>query len=375
LELRRIVVYEVWMTLRSEFRTSFGATRERPALIVRVEERGGEEGWGEVVAGEGPWYSYETYETAWLILDKYLAPALVRAGRVESPSDAMRLFSRVRGHNMAKAGLEEALWDLEAKLRGLPLWRLIGGVRDRIESGVSIGIQGSLEELVKVVSRYLDEGYKRIKIKIEPGWDVEPVRALRREFPDTPLQVDANAAYTLRDLRVFLELDKYELLMIEQPLHYDDLIDHAELARHLRTPICLDESIRGLRDAVAAFKLGSAHVINIKPGRVGGISESLRIHDFWGRLLGRPLWIGGMLETGVGRGHLVALATLPAVSYPNDISASSRYYDEDIVEPPWELERDGTIAAPSSPGIGREVVVERVERLSRRTREYRVERG
>ena len=371
MEVRRITVYEVWMELKSEFKTSFGATRLRPALLVRVEERGGEEGWGEVVAGEGPWYSYETYETAWLVLEKYLIPLLVGRGYVERAYEVPKLLARVRGHNMAKAGIEEAFWDLEARLESKPLWKHIGGVRKRVESGVSVGIQDSLDELLSVVGAYLEAGYRRIKIKIEPGWDVEPVRALKREYPDTPLQVDANAAYTLKHLNVFRELDKYSLLMIEQPLHYEDLAGHAELARHLTTPICLDESIRGVHDAIAAYKLGAAHVINIKPGRVGGLWESIRIHDLWAQSLGLPVWIGGMLETGVGRGHLVALATLPGVSYPNDISASDRYYEEDIVEPPWELAGDGTIPAPQKPGIGREVLLERIEKLSRRKREFK----
>jgi len=371
LELRRIVVYEVWMRLKSEFRTSFGSTLERPALLVRVEERGGEEGWGEVVAGEGPWYSYETFQTAWHVIDSYLIPTLSKLG-VYEPERVARAFSRVRGHNMAKAGVEEAIWDLKARVEGRPLWEVLGGVRSKVESGVSIGIQRSVEDLLRVVAGFLERGYRRVKIKIEPGWDVGPARAVRREYPDVPLQVDANAAYSLADMQVFRELDKLDLLMIEQPLHYDDLIDHAELARIISTPICLDESIKSVRDAAAAYKLGSAQVINLKPGRVGGLVESLRIHGLWSSSLGRPLWVGGMLETGVGRGHLVALATLPGVRYPNDISASDRYYDEDIVEPPWTLNKDGTITAPSKPGIGVEVLVERVERASRRTKEYRL---
>ncbi len=365
MELRKVTLYEVWMELKSEFETSFGSTKLRPAILVRVEERGGEEGWGEVVAGEGPWYSYETVETAWIVLEKYLVPELFRRG-FSRAVDVGKALSRVRGHNMAKAGLEEALWDLEARLESRPLWVHIGGVRDRIESGVSVGIQPTVEDLIRVVSSFLDQGYRRVKIKIKPGWDVEPVRVVRRELGDIPLQVDANAAYTLRNLRTLRELDKFDLLMIEQPLGHEDLVGHAELSRLLKTPICLDESIRGLSDAIAAFKLGSAHIINVKPGRVGGIAASLEIHKFWAEVLGLPLWIGGMLETGVGRGHLVALATLPGVSYPNDISASDRYYEEDIVEPPWTLDRDGTIPAPKRPGIGVEVMVDKVERASRR---------
>ena len=361
--LRRVTLYEVWVRLREGFETSFGRTLERPAVLVRVEERGGEEGWAEVVAGEGPWYSCETYETAVHVIRDYIArllPAEVEARGVPG------LLSRIRGHEMAKAGVEMALWDLEARLAGKPLWRLIGGVRSRILSGVSIGIQPSIEELVRVVGGYVERGYRRVKVKIKPGWDVEPLRALRREYPDIPLQADANAAYTLADALHLKKLDELGLLMLEQPLHWRDLVDHAELARILETPICLDESIRDAEDARKAYKLGAAWTINIKPGRVGGILESLRIHDLWYGSFGRPVWIGGMLETGVGRGHLVALATLPGVKYPNDISASDRYYEEDIVEPPWTLNRDGTITAPEKPGIGVEVLVDKIEGMARR---------
>ena len=362
-ELRRIVVYEIWVRLREGFETSFGVTLERPALIVGVEERGGEVGWAEVVAGEGPWYSCETYATAWHVIRDYLLPLMPREAEARGLRSA---FARVRGHEMARAGLEMALWDLEARLEGRPLWRYIGGVRDRIESGVSVGIQPSAVELLRVVGRYLDEGYRRVKLKIKPGWDLEPVAAVRREYPDLQLQVDANAAYTLADSLHLKRLDDYDLLMIEQPLHWRDLVDHAELARLLRTPICLDESIHDAEDARRAYRLDAARVINIKPGRVGGIGESLEIHNLWYGRFGRPVWIGGMLETGVGRGHLVALATLPGVKYPNDISASSRYYEEDIVEPPWELNSDGTITAPERPGIGVEILMDRVEALARR---------
>ncbi len=366
LELRRMEIYEVWMKLKSPFRTSFGTTVERPAILVRVEERGGEEGWGEVVAGEGPWYSGETYETAWIVISKYVSRLLDRAGwTLESAGSFNALASSVRDNRMAKAGVEQALWDLESRLAGKPLWRYIGGVKGYVESGVSIGIQDSIEELLRVVGRMLEEGYIRVKLKIEPGWDYEPVAAVRREYPGVPLQVDANAAYRLDHLQSLRRLDELGLLMIEQPLAYDDLYGHSILERRLETPICLDESIRGLRDVQAAATLGAATYINIKPGRVGGIRESLAIHDYWWGSLGLPVWIGGMLETGVGRGHLVALGTLEGVKLPSDVSASDRYYEEDIVEPPWQL-RNGRIYAPERPGIGVEVKVDMVERLSRR---------
>ncbi len=373
MELRKLELIEVRVRLRSEFETSFGKTVERPAILVRVEEKGGEEGWAEVVADEGPWYSYETNETAWLVITKFIA------GQLRTDVSARgfpALVSRIRGHNMAKAGVEMALWDLEARLNSRPLWRYIGGVRDRILSGVSVGIQPSLEQLVRVVSGYIEEGYGRVKIKIKPGYDVEPVRRLRKEFGEgLRLQVDANAAYTISDIDVFRELDKYGLLMIEQPLGWRDLVDHAELARHIRTPICLDESVQDLGDAKAAYLLGSALIINVKPPRVGGLGETLRIHDFWYGQLGRPIWIGGMLETGVGRGHLVAAATLPGVKYHSDISASSRYYEEDIVEPPWTLNKDGTISAPERPGIGVEVLSDKVYRMAKRRLEVPLAQG
>jgi O-succinylbenzoate synthase len=368
-ELRRVELLEVWVRLKSPFETSFGKTLERPAILVRAEERGGEVGWGEVVADSGPWYSYETNETAWHVIRDFILPQL--KGDV-GPRGFPALVSRIRGHNMAKAGVEMALWDLAAKLEGRPLWQYIGGVRDRIASGVSVGIQPSLEDLVRVVDSYVQEGYQRVKIKIRPGYDVEPVRRLREALgPSLKLQVDANAAYTLSDVEVFRRLDDFGLLMIEQPLGWRDLVDHAELARHIRTPICLDESVADADDARKAYQLGSAMIINVKPARVGGLGETLRIHDLWYRQLGRPIWIGGMLETGVGRGHLVAAATLEGVRYPNDISASSRYYEEDIVEPPWELNRDGTISAPRASGIGAEVLEDKVRSAAKRAYEFR----
>ena len=367
--VRSLELYEVWMPLKSEFRTSFGSTRLRPAILVRVEGEGGEHGWGEVVAGEGPWYSYETVWTAWHVIVDFIAPML---GSVEGPSDFRERTARIRGHNMAKAGVEMALWDLEARSSGRPLWEMIGGVRSRVSVGVSVGIQGSVESLLRVVSMYLEEGYRRIKIKIEPGWDVEPVKSLRREFPDIPLQVDANAAYTLLDAPRLAELDKYSLLMIEQPFSHDDLVEHADFRRMARTPICLDESIKSLGDAVAALRLGSADIINIKPGRVGGIGEALSIHDFWSMKAHKPVWIGGMLETGVGRGHLVALATLPGVAYPSDISASSRYYSEDIVDKPWELGPDSTIEARRDPGIGVEVDEAKLRKYVKKSRKITI---
>ena len=369
--ISEVELFEAWVRLKSPFETSFGRTIERPAIIVRVADDEGFEGWGEVVAGEGPWYSYETYATAWHVLTEYIIPLMARAGGSE-PRSVWESMRPVRGHPMAKAGVEAAVWDLASKRARTPLWRMIGGVRPRISSGVSIGIQGSVEETLRVVARYLEEGYQRVKLKIKPGWDYEVVSRVRREYPDVLMHVDANASYTLLDAPRLARLDDLNLAMIEQPLDYDDLAGHADLQRLIRTPICLDESIRGLSDAVAAYRLGSAWYINIKPGRVGGILQSKAIHDFWYGSLGRPVWIGGMLETGIGRGHLVALATLPGVLYPNDISASDRYYEEDIVDPPWTLNKDGTISAPEKPGIGVEVNVDLLEKLSKKRKKFKI---
>ncbi len=370
LELRRIELYEIWVKLREEFETSFGKTIERPAILIRVEEKSGEEGWGECVAGEGPWYSYETWETAWHILNEFIVPKVLEKGDIDIDGYE-NLVSKIRGHNMAKASLEMSLWDLEAKLRGIPLWRLLGGKNRHISSGVSIGIQKSVDELIKKVGDFLEKGYRRIKIKIRPGYDLGPISRIRDEYGyDLPLQVDANSAYRIEDLDVFRKIDNYALLMIEQPLHYKDLVDHAELARHIKTPICLDESIEDVNDARKAYYLGSAMIINIKPGRVGGLKETLKIHDFWYSVANRPVWIGGMLETGIGRGHLVAAATLPGVKYPSDISASDKYFEKDIVEPEWVLNKDSTITAPERPGIGVEVLFDEIKKGVRRSKVF-----
>ena len=368
MEIEKIELYGVQMPLACPFRTSFGVTSSRHVILVRVIERGGEEGWGEVVAGEGPWYSYETYETALYVLDKFLIKNVLNCEDV-SKNNVWAVMSRVKGHNMAKAALEMAVWDLEARLASQPLSRFIGGVRSRIESGVSIGIAGSVSELLKIIGTRLDEGYLRIKLKIEPGWDVDVLLRVRREYPDIPLQVDANAAYRLRDLKTLLKLDEFDLLMLEQPFEHDNLDGHAILSRKLRTPICLDESITSLNALKTAYKLGAVEVVNLKPGRVGGYTEGLAIYRF-AVDVGLGFWIGGMLETGIGRGHLVALASLPGVSYPNDISASSRYWKEDIVEPPW-VQKNGYINVPNKPGIGVEVKWEALKKYLEWRREYR----
>ena len=369
MRIERIELRHVKLVLVAPFVTSMGVETDEEHIIVRVDADG-VTGWGESVAEGTPYYSYETTETAWHILRDFLVPATLgrEAGSV---AEAIAPWARVRGHMMAKAGLEAALWDAFAKSQGISLSRMLGGVRSRIDVGVSIGIQPTPVELLDKVAGYLAEGYRRIKIKIAPGSDVIFVDAVRAKHPAIPFQVDANSAYELTDIDTFRAMDYYGLLLIEQPLSHDDIFDHSKLQRELRTAICLDESIHSVADARAALELGSCRVINIKPGRVGGFTESKLIHDLCAsqRI---PVWHGGMLESGVGRAGNVALASLPNFTLPGDISASKRYYREDIVEPAFEVAPDGTMAVPTSPGIGVEVVPDRLEKVTVRRQEFRV---
>jgi O-succinylbenzoate synthase len=349
------------MRLLQPFRTSFGVQQDRYPLLVRLEIDGRSQ-WGECVAGEGPWYSYETVETAWQILKGYLVPAVI--GRDLADVDALEtLFAPVRGHHMAKASIEMAFTAALAEHARKPLATYLGGIRDRVETGVSVGIQATIDELLDSIGTHLAQGYRRIKVKIEPGWDVMTIAAIRQRYPEITLMADANSAYTLDDAPHLAQLDQFGLLMLEQPLTAGDLVDHAALQRQLRTPICLDESIESAREARQALQLGSCRVINIKPGRVGGFAESRRIHDLAGNA-GVPVWCGGMLETGIGRACNVALATLPNFRLPGDISASDRYWAEDIVEPPFILQRGGTISVPTRWGLGVRVKVDLVERVT-----------
>lgn len=349
------------MRLLKPFRTSFGVQQDRYPLLLRLEIEGRSH-WGECVAGEGPWYSYETVETAWQMLKGYLLPAVI--GRdVQDVAALETLFAPVRGHHMAKAAVEMAFTEALAERARKPLAKFLGGVRDRVESGVSIGIQATMDELLDAIERHLSQGYRRIKIKIEPGWDVNAVAAVRERYPEISLMADANSAYDLDDAPHLAQLDGFGLLMLEQPLAAGDLLDHAALQRQLRTPVCLDESIESARDARQALQLGACRVINIKPGRVGGFAESRRIHDLAANA-GVPVWCGGMLETGIGRAGNVALAALPNFRLPGDISASDRYWAEDIVEPPFTLQKGGTIAVPTRWGLGVRVKVDLVDRLT-----------
>jgi O-succinylbenzoate synthase len=367
MRIDRIEMRHVKLVLIAPFVTSMGVEYDEEHIIVRVDADG-VTGWGESVAEGTPFYSYETVQTAWHILRDFLIPSVLGKD-IASIDDAIALGARVRGHRMAKAGLEAALWDAFAKAEGKSLSTLLGGTRKRIDVGVSIGIQPSPADLVRKVDGYLREGYRRIKIKIAPGSDLALVEAIRREHPTVPLQVDANSAYELSDIGIFRAMDPYGLLLIEQPLSCDDIYDHSKLQAELKTPICLDESIHSLADARAALELKSCRVINIKPGRVGGFTESKKIHDLCASM-NIPVWHGGMLESGIGRAGNVALASLPNFTLPGDISASKRYYKEDIVDPAFEVAADGTMAVPTGPGIGVNVVVDRLDRVTVRREEF-----
>jgi o-succinylbenzoate synthase len=353
---------EIRLPLVHFFETSFGRTTRRRIVLARVVDSDGAEGWGECVAAEGPFYSDEWTDSAWSTLQTFLAPMIL--GRtVERASDLFSLMKPVRGHRMAKAALETACWDLEAKRAGVPLWKHLGGTRAEIPCGVSIGIQDSVESLLEKIEREASAGYQRIKIKIKPGWDLRILEQVRLRFPHLPLMGDANSAYTLDDLPQLRAMDEFGLMMIEQPLAHDDIFDHAELQRQIRTPICLDESIHSPADARHAIELGACRIINVKLGRVGGHAQARRVEQ---ECLTRdiPVWCGGMLESGVGRAHNIALSTLEGFTLPGDVSASARYWDEDIIEPAVNVTARGTIVAPVAPGIGYDVNVTRIESLT-----------
>jgi o-succinylbenzoate synthase len=356
-KIDRLDVRVLKLPLAHFFETSFGRVYDRTFLLLRVEGEG-HEGWGEAVAEAHPYYSSETTETAWHIITEFLAQRVV-GQTFEHPREIFAAMKRVRGHNMAKAGIEMAAWDLYARIQGKPLAAVLGGTRDRIASGVSIGIQDSLDQLVTKVEKELAAGYKRIKIKIKRGWDVNAVEAVRAKFPDILLMVDANAAYSATDGAHLARLDGFRLMMIEQPLEYDDVMDHVQLQKEIATPICLDESIHTVRIARDAIEAKACKIINVKPGRVGGHAESIALHDLC-QAHGIPVWHGGMLESGIGRAHNIHLASLPNFTLPGDIAASKRYYVPDLIEPGIEVSADGTIPVPTAPGIGVTIVEERV---------------
>jgi O-succinylbenzoate synthase len=361
LRLEHVSVRKLSLPLKHPFETSFGRTTRKEFLLVSASADG-VTGLGECVADTDPYYLPETNETALHILRDFLVP-LAFGLDFEDPRALLPAFARVRGHNMAKAALEMAAWDLVARRRGVPLGVLLGGSKREIAAGVSIGLQPDEAALVSKVESEVEAGYRRIKIKIKPGRDLALVEAVRRRFPDVPLMVDANSAYSLDDLELLRRLDAFDLMMIEQPLAWDDIVDHATLQRSLRTPICLDESIHGPDDVRRALALQACRIINVKAGRVGGFGGSIAVHDVC-RAQGIPVWCGGMLESGIGRLANVHLQTLPGFTLPGDTSASARYFEEDLIDPPVVVSPNGTIAVPAAPGLGHEIVAARVERAT-----------
>ncbi|MEX2015772.1 MAG: o-succinylbenzoate synthase [Candidatus Hydrogenedentales bacterium] len=372
LNVQNIILREIRLPLVEPFQISSGVEHERRILLVEVHDTHGAFGWGECVAGAGPNYAPETIDTAWIMIRDWVAPRVL-GKEIEHPSQVHALLERnFRGHNMAKAAVEMALWDLYAQIAGVSLAELLGGTRDVIATGISLGIQDSPETLARKAAAARAEGYRKIKVKIRPGEDVQYVRAVVGELGDTSIvMADANSAYTLDDTEHLQKLDALGLLMIEQPLAWDDLRRHAELQKHLRTPLCLDESITSLDRAEDMIALQSGRIINIKAGRVGGHTASIAIHDLCAAN-DIPVWCGGMLESGIGRAHNVALASLPNFTLPGDVSPSARYWAEDIVEPEWTMDKEGFVTVPRDfPGIGVEVNTKRVEALTVRCENVR----
>ncbi|MEK3935607.1 o-succinylbenzoate synthase [Sporosarcina sp. FSL W7-1349] len=349
--IKEVNIRRMKMMMKHPFTTSFGTMQEKEFLLAEVKDELGNSGWGESVAFHAPWYNEETIETNLHILEDFLIP-LVLEEEIEHPDEVNELFAFIRQNNMAKSTIEGAIWDLYAKRNQLTLAEALGGKTDKIEVGISIGIQENVADLVELVRGYVEEGYKRIKVKIKPDYDIEVLRELRNHFPDVPLMADANSAYTLQDIDLLKKLDEFNLTMVEQPLASDDIIDHATLQKELVTPVCLDESIHSLEDTRKAVELGSCKIINIKIGRVGGLTEAKKIHDYCMER-GVPVWCGGMLESGIGRAHNVALTTLPNFILPGDTAGSSRYWEEDIISPEVVVE-DGYITVPTAYGIGYE---------------------
>jgi O-succinylbenzoate synthase len=368
MQIDAIFLRELNLPLLRPFQTSFGVTKDRRVVLAEIHSEG-LVGWGECTAGEHPHFSEESVDSCWQVIVDELGP-LLAASTPDNGGEVPRILNQVRGNRMAKATLENAIWDLEAQRKGISLSQLLGGVRETIVCGVSIGIQPSIAETVEVVAREVAAGYKRIKLKCKPGWDVEVFEKVRDRFPDIMLSCDANSAYRLKDADHLASFDQFDLLMVEQPLWYDDFYYHSILQKRLQTAICLDESIRNRRDALAAIEMESCRIINIKLGRVGGFSEAIAVHNAaMERAI--PVWCGGMLESGIGRSHNIALSTLENFALPGDVSASQRYWAEDIIEPEVTVSSEGEIAIPDTPGRGYAVKTDLVERLTVRRHEIR----
>ncbi len=361
MKIERVELRLIQMPLLSPFETSFGRTTIRRIVLVRVDAEG-RTGWGEVTAGESPFYNYETPETAWHILRDFLVPWTLKKNW-NVPSDLVSAFRPIRGHYMAKAAIENALWDIAAQEKNLPLAKLVGGTLEEIPCGVSIGIKPSIPELLESVTREVAAGYQRIKVKVKPGWDVNTLDAIRTRFPRILLMADANSAYSLADIAHLKEFDRFNLMMVEQPLGWDDLLDHAKLQKQIVTPVCLDESIHTADDARKAIEIGACKIINIKLGRVGGFTGARAVHDVC-RARNVPVWCGGMLESGIGRAHNIAMSTLPGFTLPGDVSASKRYWSEDIIEPEVTVSARGTIHVPQVVGLGYSPKLAHIEKLT-----------
>jgi o-succinylbenzoate synthase len=361
MKIEAITLREISMPLVHFFETSFGRTYHRRILLLTVHSEGAH-GWGESVVGENPFYSSEWIDSAWPTFITYLVPALLGKD-ISSGRDCPSVFSRIRAHRMAKAALENAVWHLESVQKKQPLWKLLGGTRREIACGVSIGIQDSVEELMEKIQVELAAGYRRIKVKVKPGWDVNVLERIRSRWADITLSCDANSAYTLDSLEHLRKFEQFNLLMIEQPLWNDDIYYHARLQKELRTPLCLDESIVNVRSAAFAIETGACRIINIKVGRVGGFTEALKIHDIC-QSHNIPVWCGGMLESGIGRAHNIALSTLENFSLPGDVSASKRYWKEDIIEPEVEVTAQGMIAISDAAGTGYQINTDLIENLT-----------
>lgn len=366
MNIEKITMRKMNLKLKFPFQTSFGTQTEREFIIVEVRD-GENVGYGECVVSSRPLYSEETVKTAWHILEDFLIPAVLKK-EIDHPDEISVLFKPIRRNNMAKSALEGAVWDLYAKKRGISLAAALGGEKKKIDVGISIGIQKSLDELLKVIEGHVQEGYKRFKLKIKPGRDLAVLEGVRKHFPDLKIMADANSAYTLKDIDLFKSFDPLNLMMIEQPLSHDDIIDHAKLQAEINTPICLDESIHSVEDARKAIELGSCKIINLKIGRVGGLTEAKKIHDYCADH-GIPLWCGGMLESGIGRAHNVAITSLSNFKLPGDTAASSRYWEEDIISPEV-IVNDGQITIPEEPGIGYQPVASLIEKYTTEVKIY-----
>lgn len=368
MKITEITIRQLQMELKAPFTTSFGTFQTRDFLVLEAKDENGTVGWGESVAFHSPWYNEETLKTNWHVLEDYLIPLILNK-EIAHPDEVSAIFEPIRKNNMAKSTVEGAIWDIYAQQTNQSLAQALGGTKEKIEVGISIGIQKSLEDLVQLVDTYVQEGYKRIKVKIKPGWDIDVMRTLREKFPTVAIMADANSAYRLEDAHVLKQLDEFDLTMVEQPLASDDIIDHATLQQQMTTPICLDESIHSLEDARKAIDIGATKIINIKIGRVGGLTEARKIHDYCAAK-GVPVWCGGMLESGIGRAHNVALTTLDNFILPGDTASSNRYWEKDIIGPEV-VAQQGYITVPQTAGIGYDVNIDTVEGYTVNKKVYR----